>query len=100
MFVTFVLIRLVPGDPVEVRRGERGISPERLAELRHEMGLDQPIWKQFFDYVWGILHGDFGTSIITKTPSAERVLHAVSGHAGTLALRHDLRRGAWAFRPA
>ena len=32
------------------------------------MGLDQPIWKQFFDYVWGILHGDFGTSIISKTP--------------------------------
>jgi dipeptide transport system permease protein len=52
MFVTFTMIRLVPGDPIEVRRGERGISPERLAELRHEMGLDQPIWKQFFDYVW------------------------------------------------
>jgi dipeptide transport system permease protein len=68
MFVTFIMIRLVPGDPIEVRRGERGISPERLAELRHEMGLDQPIWKQFFDYVWNILHGDFGTSIISKTP--------------------------------
>jgi dipeptide transport system permease protein len=68
MFVTFMLIRLVPGDPIEVRRGERGISPERLAELRHEMGLDQPIWKQFFDYVWALLHGDFGTSIVSKTP--------------------------------
>ncbi len=71
MFVTFMMIRLVPGDPIEVRRGERGISPERLAELRHEMGLDQPIWKQFLDYVWGLLHGDFGISIITKNP----VLH-------------------------
>ena len=68
MFVTFMMIRLVPGDPIEVRRGERGISPERLAELRHEMGLDQPIWKQFVDYVWGLLHGDFGVSIITKNP--------------------------------
>ena len=68
MFVTFVMIRLVPGDPIEVRRGERGISPERLEQLRHEMGLDQPIWKQFLDYVWAILHGDFGTSIISKTP--------------------------------
>ena len=47
MFITFMMIRLVPGDPIEVRRGERGIDPERLAELRHEMGLDQPIWKQF-----------------------------------------------------
>jgi dipeptide transport system permease protein len=68
MFITFMLIRLVPGDPIEVRRGERGISPERLEQLRHEMGLDQPVWKQFLDYVWGLLHGDFGTSIISKSP--------------------------------
>ncbi len=68
MFVTFVMIRLVPGDPIEVRRGERGISPERLAELRHDLGLDQSIWKQFADYVWAILHGDFGTSIVSKSP--------------------------------
>ena len=71
MFITFVMIRLVPGDPIEVRRGERGISPERLAELRHEMGLDQPIWKQFLDYANALLHGDFGTSIVSKSP----VLH-------------------------
>jgi dipeptide transport system permease protein len=71
MFVTFMMIRLVPGDPIEVRRGERGISPERLAQLRHEMGLDQPVLKQFWDYAWGILHGDFGTSIISRSP----VLH-------------------------
>src|SRR6185436_11915319 len=68
MFVTFMMIRLVPGDPVEVRRGERGISPERHAELLHQMGLDQPVWKQFADYMWGLLHGDFGVSIITKNP--------------------------------
>src|SRR5215831_15673944 len=66
MFVTFVAIRLVPGDPVEVRVGERGISPERLAYFRHELGLDQPVWKQFVDYVWHLLHGDFGTSLVTN----------------------------------
>ncbi|WP_421693446.1 ABC transporter permease subunit [Aestuariivirga sp.] len=71
MFITFVMIRLVPGDPIEVRRGERGISPERLAQLRHDMGLDQPTWKQFLDYANALLHGDFGTSIISKSP----VLH-------------------------
>ncbi|MGH6907379.1 MAG: ABC transporter permease subunit [Aestuariivirga sp.] len=74
MFVTFMLIRLVPGDPIEVRLGERGISPERLAELRHQMGLDQPVWKQFFDYVWALLHGDFGTSIISKSPVVHEFL--------------------------
>ncbi len=66
MFVTFVAIRLVPGDPVEVRVGERGISPERLAYFRHELGLDQPVWRQFLDYVWQLLHGDFGTSLVTN----------------------------------
>jgi len=66
MFVTFVAIRLVPGDPVEVRVGERGISPERLAMFRHELGLDQPVWKQFLEYVWQLLHGDFGTSLATN----------------------------------
>ena len=66
MFVTFVASRLVPGDPVEVRTGERGISAERLAYFRHELGLDQPVWKQFVDYVWQLLHGDFGTSLSTS----------------------------------
>jgi len=46
--------------------GERGISPERLAQFRHELGLDQPVWKQFLDYVWQLLHGDFGTSLVTS----------------------------------
>ena len=66
MFVTFVAVRLVPGDPVEVRVGERGISPERLAMFRHDLGLDQPVWKQFLDYCWQLLHGDFGTSLATN----------------------------------
>ncbi len=74
MFVTFTMIRLVPGDPIEVRRGERGIAPERLAQLRHEMGLDQPVWKQFGDYVWALLHGDFGTSLVSKSPVAHEFL--------------------------
>src|SRR5919108_1751461 len=74
ILLTFVLIRLVPGDPVEVRVGERGISPERHAELLHEMGLDRPLTVQFFDYVGGVLQGDLGISIITKRPVMEEFL--------------------------
>ena len=74
MFITFVMIRLVPGDPVEARRGERGISPERHAELLKEMGLDRPVWEQFADYAGGILQGDFGTSIVSRTPVLEEFL--------------------------
>ena len=71
MFITFMMIRLVPGDPIEVRVGERGIDPKRVAQLRTEMGLDQPIWKQFLDYAGGLLQGDFGTSLVSKTPVIE-----------------------------
>ncbi|MGL4490795.1 MAG: ABC transporter permease subunit [Rhizobiaceae bacterium] len=74
MFITFVMIRLVPGDPIEVRRGERGIDPERLEQLRREMGLDLPVWQQFYNYVSDILHGNFGVSLVSKTPILEEFL--------------------------
>ena len=74
MLLSFVLIRLVPGDPIEVRMGERGISPERHAELLHEMGLDRPLYVQFFDYVGGVLQGDLGISVITQRPVMDEFL--------------------------
>jgi dipeptide transport system permease protein len=74
ILLTFILIRLVPGDPVEVRVGERGISPERHAELLHEMGLDRPLYVQFFDYVGGVLKGDLGISVITHRPVMDEFL--------------------------
>ncbi|MBI2254773.1 MAG: ABC transporter permease subunit [Proteobacteria bacterium] len=74
VFLAFILIRLVPGDPVEVRVGERGIAPERHAQLLHEMGLDRPLYVQFFDYVNGVVHGDLGISVITHRPVLEEFL--------------------------
>ena len=65
-FLSFILLHLVPGDPIEVGAGERGISPARLAELRHEYGLDQPLWKQFLDYEVQIARGDLGQSMVTR----------------------------------
>jgi len=62
----FLLIHAIPGDPVEVRVGERGISPERLAYFRHELGLDQPLWKQFVDYEGQLLRGNLGRSVVTQ----------------------------------
>jgi dipeptide transport system permease protein len=63
--LSFMLIHLVPGDPIEVRAGERGVPPERLAMLRHEFGLDQPLWKQFLDYEGQVASGHLGDSIVT-----------------------------------
>jgi dipeptide transport system permease protein len=68
LLLSFMLIRLVPGDPIEVRFGERGIAPERLAQLRTEMGLDQPLYVQFLDYLGHVARGDLGVSISTKNP--------------------------------
>ncbi len=62
----FLLIHSIPGDPVEVRVGERGISPERLAYFRHELGLDQPLWRQFLSYEGQLVHGDLGRSVVTQ----------------------------------
>jgi len=62
---SFLLIHAVPGDPIEVRVGEHGIAPERLAMLRHQFGLDQPLWKQFLDYEAQLAHGDLGLSVVT-----------------------------------
>ena len=65
-FLSFLLIHLVPGDPIETRSGERGIAPERLAELRHQFGFDQPMWRQFLHYERQVASGDLGTSILTQ----------------------------------
>jgi dipeptide transport system permease protein len=62
---SFLLIHAVPGDPIEVRVGEHGIAPERLAMLRHEFGLDQPLWKQFLDYEAQLATGHLGSSTVT-----------------------------------
>ena len=64
---TFVLLRVAPGDPVTATLGDRA-SGARVAELRHSLGLDEPLWRQYGAYVGGALHGDFGRAITTGTP--------------------------------
>ena len=66
--LTFALIRLVPGDPVLMMAGERGIDPVRYAQLRAELGLDKPLLVQYGIYISEVLHGDLGKSIVTKRP--------------------------------
>lgn len=64
--VAFAFIRLLPGDPIMLLAGERGMTPERYAELRQAFGYDRPIVVQYLDYLWNVLHGDLGNSIVTK----------------------------------
>ena len=71
LLLSFALIHLVPGDPIEVRRGERGIPAAELAELRHQFGLDRPLIVQFGDYVGQVARGDLGQSFATRQPVLE-----------------------------
>jgi dipeptide transport system permease protein len=64
--LAFFLIRLVPGDPIETMAGERGIDPERHAQLRAAYGFDKPVIVQYGIYIGRVLHGDLGKSIITQ----------------------------------
>ena len=54
--LTFAFVHMIPGDPVMIMAGERGISPERHAQLLAELGLDKPMWQQYLHYIWGVLH--------------------------------------------
>jgi dipeptide transport system permease protein len=67
-FIAFILIRLVPGDPIELLAGERGVSPERHAQLAAQLGLDRPIWQQYGVFLGGLLQGDLGRSIVSREP--------------------------------
>jgi len=60
--LVFLLIHLVPGDPILQMLGE-GATPADTAALRHQYGLDQPLWAQYLHYWSGVLHGDLGSSI-------------------------------------
>jgi peptide/nickel transport system permease protein len=72
LVLTFLLIHLVPGDPVEVMLGESASSADRDA-LRTELGLNQPLLQQFWTYLNKLAHGDFGYSIHTKASITELI---------------------------
>jgi peptide/nickel transport system permease protein len=63
--IVFFLLRLVPGDPVSVMLG-REYTPEAAAQMRKNLGLDQPIYVQYVKWMGNVLHGDLGKSIDTK----------------------------------
>lgn len=66
--LVFVLIRLIPGDPIETMAGEHGIDPARLAQLRADYGFDQPLLVQYGLYLSRMAHGDLGRSIVSHEP--------------------------------
>jgi peptide/nickel transport system permease protein len=75
--LTFLMIRLIPGDAVAIMLGANTeVTADRVAALRGRLGLDQPIWVQYLSWIGGVLGGDLGVSIWTKRP----VLDEIIGH--------------------
>jgi peptide/nickel transport system permease protein len=79
-FIVFLIMRLLPGDPILLYLSQDAYSlftPEELATAKHEYGLDKPIVLQYFDWLAGILHGDLGKSIFKKTKVTEEIGNAL-----------------------
>jgi dipeptide transport system permease protein len=64
--LTFALIRMIPGDPVEVMMGERRVDPEMHAQAMERLGLNKPLYAQYLDYIGKLAHGDLGESLRTR----------------------------------
>ncbi|MET0219738.1 MAG: ABC transporter permease, partial [Tardiphaga sp.] len=68
----FLLLRLTPGDPAAIIAGDNA-TPEQLDRIRTQLGLNEPLYTQFFSWVWHLLHGDLGTSLISNVPVLQMV---------------------------
>lgn len=71
-FLVFVSVRMIPGDPAVAIAGERA-TPQLVAQVRKEMGLDEPILTQFGRYLGGIVRGDFGRSARSRLPVIDEI---------------------------
>ena len=72
--ITFVLLQVVPGDPVALMLEKRA-DPETIAKVRHELGLDLPYYVQYLNFIKGAVHLDFGTSYFTKEVVTDALMH-------------------------
>jgi ABC-type dipeptide/oligopeptide/nickel transport system permease component len=72
--IVFSILHLTPGDPVKLILGSARASPERVQELRIELGLDQPLHIQYFKWLSGAVRGDLGKSIAQKIPVSQLIL--------------------------
>jgi peptide/nickel transport system permease protein len=72
--ITFLMIRLIPGDAVAIMLGANTeVTPDRVADLRARIGLDQPVISQYLSWIGGVLQGDLGVSLWTRRPVATEI---------------------------
>jgi peptide/nickel transport system permease protein len=71
--VVFLMLRLIPGDPVRIMLGSRA-TPESIASLQRSLGLDKPLWEQYVYFMRNLARGDLGISLLYRQPVRELVL--------------------------
>jgi peptide/nickel transport system permease protein len=74
--IVFAIVRLIPGDPAAVMLGTEA-TPAAIAQIRREMGLDQPLPVQYVRWLQNVLAGNFGTSWVSRKPALELILGAL-----------------------
>jgi peptide/nickel transport system permease protein len=75
--VAFFMLRLIPGDPAAMMLGTRAATEQNIAQVRHQLGLDQPLLVQYLNFLHGIVRGDLGESFFYKQPVVALVLERV-----------------------
>jgi peptide/nickel transport system permease protein len=74
---TFLMVHLTPGDPVVIFAMGKPLSEEREAQIRHQYGLDRPLWEQYRDYMGGLLRGDLGRGLRDQRPVWDTIEEAI-----------------------
>src|SRR5580704_9240676 len=74
LVINFLVVHLVPGDPVQALVGDMPAPPEYVASVRREFGLDQPLWTQLWLYFVNLFHGNLGFSFANRQPVLDLIL--------------------------
>jgi peptide/nickel transport system permease protein len=75
--ILFVALRLLPGDPVAAILAGSPATPELVADLRAQFGLDEPVWRQYWTFLTSALSGDLGTSYATRQPVSTMIAQQI-----------------------
>ncbi|MEU5717824.1 ABC transporter permease [Streptomyces sp. NPDC020403] len=74
--LVFAMMYALPGDPVRALAGEQTVDPAQIAAMKHKLGLDLPLWHQYWNYLTGLFQWDFGTEIASGRPVADTIADA------------------------
>jgi len=101
--VVFIVLRVIPGDPISAMLGDHA-PVKYVAEKKHELGLDKPIWEQYIDYLWQLARLDLGNSMVLQEKVTAPILEKLPATIEltfcglVVALGIGIPLGAWAAR--